>query len=580
LGKTIRALTLFAICALTLLGSAAYGQEKDGDHHRGIVQDWSGHHVAYARFGPLKSLLAAQEDPRAIDAWQAAFRKDWNRWKHQGPRTVTTEHRDWSIGLGTGTTAASMYPAKYNFSPTATPDCTNDYVVFPVNVAGTTGQPNIVAFNNLYSGGTGVPPTAGAGICNRTPVTFVDTGVAATTLWSYAIQGITGGGSVLTSPSLSIDGAKVAFVETLSGNPAHFHVLAWKSGDGKASNLQSVTSPKVISSFTSNAPTEGSGTVTDLALGTTTDTLSSPFVDFEHDVAYVGNDTGTLYRVKDVFCTVDSSCTGGTPPAPSLDTTWGSGGSVSVCSGKLSGAVRDGVTGNIFVGCSDGKLYGFNSTGTSLLAGGLAVGDGTAIGGVVDPPMIDAVNGFVYAASIVSGTEVVVQASTTNLGSVVTADLGTGATTQMHDPDFNDAYFSSGTSSNWLLYEMGLNAGGTEIALYGIGFGAGHVMTSGTPADEFVVTGSEPAEFSPVTEFLNGSTDQLFVSGLLNSTNFLEFTITTFPTGITAFASEGTGGTSGIIIDNDSSETQASSMYFGTLGGTNTAVKLTQNGLD
>jgi hypothetical protein len=105
-------------------------------------------------------------------------------------------------------------------------------------------------------------------------------------------------------------------------------------------------------------------------------------------------------------------------------------------------------------------------------------------------------------------------------------------------------------------------------------------MTTGTPADVFPVTGSTPAEFSPVTEFLNGSTDQLFVSGLLNSTNFLEFTITTFPAGITAFQSEGTDGTSGIIIDNDSAETQASSMYFGTLGGTNTAVKLTQNGLN
>ncbi|MGD0906501.1 MAG: hypothetical protein ABSA96_02895 [Candidatus Acidiferrales bacterium] len=579
MGKTFRAysLTIFAICVLGLLGSAAYGQDKDGDYHRGIVQDWSGHHVAYARFGPLKSLLAAQEDPRAIDAWQAAFRKDWNRWKHQGPRTETTEHRDWSIGLGTGSTAASMYPAKYNFSPTATPDCTNDYVVFPVNVAGTSSQPNIVAFNNLYSG-----TTPANGICNRTAVFGVDSGTAATTLWSYAVQGITGGGSVATSPSLSLDGKKVVFVETLTGNPAHFHVLAWRSGDGQASNLQSVTTPKVITTFSSTAPvaTGSSGAATDLVLGSTTDTLSSPFVDFAHDWAYVGNDTGTLFRVKDVFCTSNSACSGGTPPAPSLDTTWGSGGGLATgCSGKLASPVRDSVTGNIFVGCSDGKLYGFTPSGGSLAHSPLAVGDGTAVGGIVDPPMIDAVNGFVYVTSVSSSVEVVVQASTTDLSGARTATLGAGSFS-MHAADFNDAYFSSGTSTNWLLYDMGLNAGGTQIVLYGVGFGAGHVMDTGTPADSFAVSGSTPAEFSPVTEFLNGTTDQLFVSGLLNSTNFLEFNISTFPGGIAAFASEGTLGTSGIVIDNSSASSQASSMYFGTLGGTDTAVKLTQNGLN
>ena len=50
------------------------------------------------------------------------------------------------------------------------------------------------------------------------------------------------GGLVATSPALSLDGTKVAFVETGSGT-AHFHVLAWKSGDGVAAIFQSVTSP-------------------------------------------------------------------------------------------------------------------------------------------------------------------------------------------------------------------------------------------------------------------------------------------------------------------------------------------------
>ncbi len=134
------------------------------------------------------------------------------------------------------------------------------------------------------------------------------------------MQGISGGGAVPTSPVLSFEqtginsGTKVAFVESVAGSAAHFHVLAWKSGDGQAANLQNVLTPKTISTFATTSPAAGSGTATDLQLGaatTGTVTRSSPFVDYLHDVAYVGNDIGILYRVKDVFCSsVNPDCTG------------------------------------------------------------------------------------------------------------------------------------------------------------------------------------------------------------------------------------------------------------------------------
>ena len=48
-----------------------------------------------------------------------------------------------------------MFPAKYSFDINATPSCTNDYVVFGLNVAGATpGQANLVGVTNLYSGST------------------------------------------------------------------------------------------------------------------------------------------------------------------------------------------------------------------------------------------------------------------------------------------------------------------------------------------------------------------------------------------------------------------------------------------
>ena len=335
-------------------------------------------------------------------------------------------NRDWSISLGTGGVAPSMYPAKFTFNIGAAPTCTAvspavpDFAVYPVNVAGSATQPNIVAFNNLYSG-----TTPSAGICNRAP-TGNDTGIAATTFWSYNITAAAGG-LVATSPALSLDGTKVAFVESGSG-VAHFHVLAWKGGDGVAANLQSVTSPlSITSGFASLAPVAGTGTVTDLALGSASDTLSSPFVDYTNDVAYIGNDSGVLFRVMNVFCTTSACITGGTP-APSLDPTWGTAGALTIggtCSGKLSGAVIDGGTGHVFVGCADGNLYGFTSAGAALTNPSLTVGNGAATGGIVDPPMIDVVNGFVYAVSgSAGGSSVLVQAARQAFASTGHGDIG------------------------------------------------------------------------------------------------------------------------------------------------------------
>ena len=563
--------------------------------------------VVYPRIGEINSLIALQHDPRAILSWQAAEREDWHRVR--GPRHFLgqQDHQDWSISLGGGTTAPTMYPAKFTFDVNATANCATDFIVYPVNVAGSGTQPNIVAFNNLYSG-----TNPSNGICNRTPVGGVDDGVSATTFWSYNIQAA--GGLVATSPALSLDGTKVAFVETAAG-AAHFHVLAWRSGDGVAANLQSVISPKTINSgFATLAPVAGTGTVTDLTLGSSSDTLSSPFVDYANDFAYIGNDTGTLFRVIHVFCT-NQSCTNAGSPAPSLDGNWGTAGGLATgCTGELTGPVVDGGTGNIFVGCSDGKLYGFTPAGVALAGSPLIVGTGSGTGGIVDPPMVDAVNGFAYVVSgnSAGGSSVLVQAGTTSFSSPtpVTATLGPGGLFSLHAPAFNAAYFSSGfttvanvqgttsvntspgTISNWQILEWAdSGVAGSPVTLYGVGFNSSHVMTSGA-ADNFLqINGSTSVEFSPVTEFMNGSTDQLYISGLLNAPpNFIEYNLTDFAnlfpnvlfpvdSSGPAGASIGEGsGTTGMVVDNVSSSAQASSIYFGVLG-LNTAVKLTQSGL-
>ena len=616
---------LAAVAALTFLGKPIPGGGKVITHQAvPEFRDWTTRHVVYSNWGYLADMNSASSDPRAIFSWRARPTPLYRRFPPRPPiprprprPASSTLQRDWSINLGTAGTAPAMYPAKYTFDVTQAPSCANDYVVFPVAAKGSATQPNLVAFNNLYSGTTG-----GTGICNRT-ASSSDTGTAATVLWSYNVQGITGGGAVPTSPVLSYDyngngsGTKVAFVESISGSPAHFHVLAWKSGDGKdSSKLQSVLTPATISTFTTNAPVAGSGTATDLALGASTsgtDTLSSPFVDYVHDTAYVGNDVGTLYRIKDVFCTTDNpDCAGTTKPAPSLDTTWGTSGAVTVCSGVLTGPVLDFGTLNVYVGCSDGKLYSVSQTGTIK---SITVGDGVAsktYGAIVDPPIVDGINGFVYAVSgsASAGANGALVQAKLDFSSSVAVPVGAGNQCNMHAPVLSNAYYTSPTSAASLIYVAGVTgnvgpctatgATGGNIVIYGDTFGAGNILKSGAPAHN-VTVGNPGNEFAPLAEFFNANAgtgeDFLFFSVLCTGADMDSYNITngwntTFL--VTPVPQEGLG-TSGMVVDNNANTTtspQTSSIYFNALNedaacsnpqtGTNTggcAIKLTQAAL-
>ena len=597
--------------------------------HRPIpeFQDWSTRHLIYSKWGWLPELNRAGTDPRASFSWRRGSTESHLRGATPSPivgrlprpaATRNAMNRDWSIYLGAAGTAPAMYPAKFSFDVTQPPSCANDYVIFPIAANGSAAQPTLVAFNNLYSG-TGA---GGTGICNRT-ASASDLGNSATVLWAYNVQGITGGGAVPTSPVISYSssgtgsGTKTAFVESTAGSPAHFHVLAWKSGDGvDTGNLQYVLIPKTITTFSANAPAVGSGTATDLALGTSpagTDTLSSPFVDYSRDMAYVGNDEGILYRVKDVFCTTtNADCLGAAKPAPSLDATWGTGGAVTVCSGALTGPIFDSVSLNVFVGCSDGKLYSISQSGTIK---SIIVGDGVAsktYGAIVDPPLVDSINGFVYAVSgsASNGSIGVLVQAKVDFSSFVSVPIGTGNQCNIHAPAPNNTYYSSPTAAGALMYTAGVigavdqpctvsSLGNFTIEIYGVTFGTGGVMKSGAPANSFGAGGGPGAEWSPPLDFYNATTGtEWLFDGALQSdqTNIGLVNITGgFPGGFSGVVTEGLGP-SGMIVDNDANSAtypQAASIYFNaqqqnTTCSNNTditetggcAVKLTQAGLN
>ena len=663
---------LCALCALALWSAPAFSQRLD----RGLevdtihsdakerpnvpvehtMSDWTHDHMLYPRFGPMNRLIALQKDPRAIQHWQESYRKDYVRWRRGGEghrsehHNRSTMHPDWSISLGSaafigpsGGIYAGVYPAKWTFDSNETVTgpfdagaCAKDYLAVTIDAANTpnpnnvsgfgpgVGQPNIIGLNNLYSGDAS--GAHGAGVCDRTPNGTIDNGISATQYFSYTVLG--DDGIAQTSPVTSMDGNLIAFVEGtgFATGASHFHVLAWKAGDGNnngTSRQDVLTNALQITSFVAGPPVAGlTGTATDLPL-ISTDTYSSPYVEYSDDVAYVGDDAGEIYKIKHVFCPAWAPCTGDPldpTGQPYLDPTWGTSGVLKIATvsgigtctstSSVSSITVDGASGNIFAGCADGRVYAFTPSGAFV--GSLAVGDGGGNGGIIDAPVLDSVNGWVYVetGSCITGLTnctttgvagggdpVLVQASTDLTTTVNVATLGPGGNTfNIHAPAFNDAYFTNGLSTNWLLYEyssdnVGPPGTSPEIVLYGIGFGAGHAMTPGAPANANHITALGAAtEVSPLTEFLTtGGEDRLFGGALIDAPgNIVSWEIglppttpSIFPTSSTpeGFAQEGSG-TSGIVVDNTSSSGQANSIYFGTWnGGTvnpSSVVKLNQ----
>ncbi|MGA8641430.1 hypothetical protein [Candidatus Binatus sp.] len=566
-------------------------------YFQGVPTDWSSRHVVFSKPQPGSDAEdKIQRDPRYwIQQIQRAQLADDSNLvashnsaaKAAKPRPLPKSHKDWAFSLGNGSVAQNMFPAKFSFntgSGTLTSaNCTSDFAVYGLNVAGATaGQANLVALDNLYSG------TSPTGLC----------GTAPTVLWAYNVTTQTGG-TVTTSPQLSLDGKEILFVESYSGGSI-LHVLRWNSADG--GTVASAKAPAQTHTAFSSC-TGSTSCLVNIPLGTSgTHTISnsSVFYVYSTDTAYVGDDAGTLYKITPVLGS-------GTPAV----TTRAVGATT-----KLTGPVFDGSSGLVFVGGANGVLYAVvGSTMALATHSTLQVGDASCSSGnnaLADAPLVDGSDSFVFETAMTGadGTHtVVVQAATTGTNSptgtgwsaAAIADVGTGdegcgssAAFPTHTPQFDNTYYS--TPSTGHLWVCGAENNGSthHPELWNVAF-------SGTPALLGTVSGvtssintTNHAQCSPLTEFFNTS-DLLYLGeGLSGSFGDLYgFTISgttaTAITGSPVTYPSATGGTSGIIIDNMAIQAQASSIYFTTLaksttvcGGTSAfcAVKLTQAGLD
>ncbi len=450
------------------------------------------------------------------------------------------------------------FPAKFVFDVTKAPSCTNDYAVIgiPTNRA-VVSQANIIGMNNLYSNSTstGYCPT------NGPTVTFAYT---------------SGTGQVPASVVISQSGQQIAYVENNSGF-SFLHVLTIGT---TGTNGTSATSPVAPGALGGNNAVDTRVRLSPDGGTTNQSSTTAPFVFYTpndaNDAAYVttysmaSGGSGYLYKIGNVF---NGSAT------PTI--IWS-----AAITAIPSTPVYDKVSNNVYFTDSNGRIDYVTDTGSSpTVTYGSVLASGTTSENSL---IVDSTNQMVYAFFNSNGTNAIVVQAPTSLASSVSVPVGTATTTYTgpYLPDFNNAWYTgSGTP---LMFVAGTGTG-TLPTLYSVGFTGGVLNTSAT-ASAALATGT--ADASPVSEFYNASLakDFLFVSvtnncvattqgGTAGCVMSLDIT-SGFPTiNSSSTALPATGGTSGIIPDNDSNLPEASSIYYATKSGA-TLVKATQSTLN
>ncbi len=579
--------------------------------HRGIVHDATTRHLVVAGGMTPANLAAAERDPRVMMKLQLhQKRADQSQWplgeipeltghygesavpassiKVQGkavPVPAAAPTVDWTVPLGAGTVGPDRWPAKYGFYVDDTPDCVNDYVVFALNVSGVTGgQANLVGINQLYSGNP-------AGICGSKP--HVN--------WAY--NGSTAGGATLGSPTLSLDGTKIVYIEVTTSSSI-LHVLTWKAGQGTSATH--AATPTLVGKCTAT-----SSCLTSLTYSSTSTTSQSfVYVDYSSDKGYVASDDGNIYRISCTFkCALNAN--------PVVDWVFtlpvaGTGGALPV----PTTPIYDGST-YLFVADQLGEVWSINASGTEpvLAAGPVMVGGGgcttasppgrtggeisqpcTANGGSYGIPdgtmlmtwgpdgdevFVTSGNDGVEGASAVVvelNSDLIVQAKdTVGIGSVgnttTNVDLRLG--------DFDNTFINGESAlGHYFMCGTGKTAAtSTQPWDYWIGFTNFPVMNSTPTQAPYVNLPVSGAPCTELEEFYNpninlggNSSDHDMLLGGVIDPNYGPLILDNISNGTIATPVISPppmfpGGISQFVVDNISTEAQASNWYFSTLMG-------------
>jgi hypothetical protein len=431
---------------------------------------------------------------------------------------------------------------------------------FPNFVDGASGVATVAAFDNLYSGCGGTVPS---------PYWAYNTGTGAT---------------VSTSVVLSADGSQVAFVQN-TGAGAQLVLLKWAAG------TSSVTSPQDLTGAGTNVSNASYRTCTAPCMTTinfsngATDTISSPFYDYTtgDDALYVGDNATTLHKFVGVFL-----------GAPTEFTATGANVWPAVLNGtahQLTSPVYDSNSGNVLVADNVRVLYRVSHT-IGHGAGGTVASGSLGSNGITDSPTVDPSIGNVYVfvrsdsatggakrAGVCQFTTTFAAGSTCSVAggneAQVSSSDATAPAVRFFPGDFDNIYYSSANGTgNLYACSNDFVAGAPVTSVWQIPVTAGVL---GTPVQGPQIATAN-AECSPVTEFMNGATDRIFVSVVAsgqtaapigcpsNTGCIMSFDITNPATWGTGTATSATasvaGGASGIIIDSSSGPAGSSQIYF------------------
>ena len=502
-----------------------------------------------------------------------------------GPTGATSKTQalkaDWNTTVGTTTLGATQsgapqnsFPAKYTFNVTATPSCTSDYVVFPTGANGSSSQPSVLGINELYA----TQGSSGGQCAQNGP----------SVAWAYinaACSATTSSDPIWSSPTLSLDGTKVAWV-TRTGKVQVLTIGTTGSNGAAATN--GATNPPAavcIGGATNNAALR-SVTLN----GAPAVSNSSVFVDYTNDIGYVGDDNGKLHKITPFFSgTPAEVTTGGWPVTVS-----------SASTAILTPPVWDSVSGDIYIGDNENSAGNLFYVRTSVSSSGsCSSGSPPCLGsttvsisnqqGLADAPVVDSTNGWIYEQTAnADGTNAKIYQASATLTTVSSANVGGPSSLgggDLHSGSPDNTYFTSGpTASGASYYVCGLDSGGTDSGLYRFGFSNSTGKLNSSPSATLVITTAGNSPCSPITEIYNpnasgGAADWLFLgvtnngvpasSGCSGNPCVFQFNITNAPATLSVgqFAQlSQTVGISGIIVDNVSTLSETSNIYFAGLG--------------
>ena len=550
-----------------VFGSLTTAQEKP--RRRGAPRDWSHNRIVATRFGPdadvnvnrhlrtrlkhaqLERMKEMRERRRPIIDWFETFTKKAARRQAPEPPESSDTKLDWSLRTG-GFGSVVAHPAKYNFDITAA-NC-SDVIYYTVNQTGAAATPNLIAITNPYFGCPGNPanltPTVKFGIRMQygsalAPVPSLDGEVV------YVIEqrSSANGGMILHA----------VLVDNITSSPGTYDY-----GTTNWSNAHTLASPTGL-------PT--SEQLFSITVAGVTDSLSSPFLDYDNNQIFFGDSTGYVRRVSNAHLSTAS-----------LDTTnW----PVRCGTSALQSPVF--VNGQVIVASTNGRLYRIDTNVAppyTCVASGLA-GEGTGAGqaGGLTSPLIDVSNNKVIVVTNDANGSAQRSLNLFNLtfGSneapVSTAFLGPASTTNPVIPALDDAFWST---NNGNVYAIGTPAAGNDTYMMRVPYNG---STLGSVAGRARLTRSSGAPgavvaTSPITEFLtassSGSPDFLFVGGAATNYRFVNRISAGFagtdgsPVSFDgSFAVPG-GAQSHMAIDTRTTlmtgTTATANIYFGTVG--------------